>query len=202
MTIIIKADSVRVLTAKSLQSRSTLCDPMDCSPPGSSVHGVLQTRILEWTTCPLPGDLPNPGIKPESFPSPVLAGSFFITRATWEATADSHFVGNKPTQQCQAIILQLKIHTHTHTHTDWLYSKKGFKCFNWKRAFNPHNDSSRWGVFWVIPIFQMRKLRFSEVRSVIHGHVAETWWSQLSSSDWLLPEAKLVTAIWWHSMLI
>ena len=73
MTIIIKADSVRVLTAKSLQSRSTLCDPMDCSPPGSSVHGVLQTRILEWTTCPLPGDLPNPGIKPESLPSPVLA---------------------------------------------------------------------------------------------------------------------------------
>ena len=33
---------------KSLQSRPTLCDPMDCSPPGSSVHGTLQTRILEW----------------------------------------------------------------------------------------------------------------------------------------------------------
>ena len=30
------------------QSCPTLCDPMDCSPPGSSVHGVLQTRILEW----------------------------------------------------------------------------------------------------------------------------------------------------------
>ena len=26
----------------------TLCDPMDCSPPGSSVHGILQARILEW----------------------------------------------------------------------------------------------------------------------------------------------------------
>ena len=118
MTIIIKTDSVRVLTAKSLQSRSTLCDPMDCSPPCSSVHGVLQTRILEWTTCPLPGDLPNPGIKPESLPSPGLAGSFFITRAPWEATADSHFVGKKPTQQRLAIILQLKYtHTHTHTHT-------------------------------------------------------------------------------------
>ena len=34
--------------AKSLQSCSTLCDPMDCSPPGSSVHAVLQARILEW----------------------------------------------------------------------------------------------------------------------------------------------------------
>ena len=34
--------------AKSLQSRPTLCDPMDSSPPGSSVHGILQARILEW----------------------------------------------------------------------------------------------------------------------------------------------------------
>ena len=30
------------------QSRLTLCDPMDCSPPGSSVHGISQARILEW----------------------------------------------------------------------------------------------------------------------------------------------------------
>ena len=30
------------------QSYWTLCDPMDCSPPGSPVHGILQARILEW----------------------------------------------------------------------------------------------------------------------------------------------------------
>ena len=30
------------------QSCPTLCDPVDCSPPGSSVHGILQARILEW----------------------------------------------------------------------------------------------------------------------------------------------------------
>ena len=35
-------------TTKSLQSCLTLCDPMDCSPPGFSIHGILQTRILEW----------------------------------------------------------------------------------------------------------------------------------------------------------
>ena len=34
--------------ARSLQSRPTHCDPMDCSPPCSSVHGILQARILEW----------------------------------------------------------------------------------------------------------------------------------------------------------
>ena len=34
--------------AKSLQSCSTLCDPIDGSPPGSPVHGILQARALEW----------------------------------------------------------------------------------------------------------------------------------------------------------
>ena len=38
--------------AKSLQSCPTLSDPMDCSPPGSSVHGILQARILEWIAMP------------------------------------------------------------------------------------------------------------------------------------------------------
>ena len=49
--------------AKLLQSCLTLCDPMDCSPPGSSVHGILQTRILEWVAMLSPGDLPDPGIE-------------------------------------------------------------------------------------------------------------------------------------------
>ena len=39
---------------------------MDCNPPGSSVHGTLQARILEWVAMPPPGDLPDPGIKPGS----------------------------------------------------------------------------------------------------------------------------------------
>ena len=38
--------------AKLLQLYPTLCDPMDCSPPGSSVHGILQARILEWVAMP------------------------------------------------------------------------------------------------------------------------------------------------------
>ena len=50
----------------------TLCDPMNCSPPGSSVHGILQARILEWVTISLhqftssPGDLPDRGTEPRS----------------------------------------------------------------------------------------------------------------------------------------
>ena len=73
--------------AKLLQSCLTLCDPMDCSLPGSSDHGILQTRILEWAArCP-PEDLPNSGIKPMSLTSPAMAGGSFITSATWEAQA-------------------------------------------------------------------------------------------------------------------
>ena len=71
--------------AKSLQSCRILCDPMDCSQAASSVHGILQARILEWVPCPLSGDLPDPGIKPQSLMSPALAGGFFTTSATWEA---------------------------------------------------------------------------------------------------------------------
>ena len=48
------------------QSCLTLCDPMDCSLPGSSVHGILQTRILEWAAISFPGDLPDPGTEPRS----------------------------------------------------------------------------------------------------------------------------------------
>jgi len=49
------------------------------NPPGSSVHGILQATILEWVVMPLPGDLPDPGIKPASLISPALAGVFFTT---------------------------------------------------------------------------------------------------------------------------
>ena len=44
----------------------TLCDPMDCSPPGSSVHGIFQARMLEWVPFPSPGDTSKPGIEPRS----------------------------------------------------------------------------------------------------------------------------------------
>ena len=68
-----------------LQPCPTLCDPMDCSPSQSSVHGIFQTRILEWVACPSPGDLPDPGIEPASLMSPSLTGRFFTTSTTWEA---------------------------------------------------------------------------------------------------------------------
>ena len=71
--------------AQSLQSCPTLCSPMDCSLPGSSVHGIFQEEY--WSGLPFPPlkNLPNPGIKPTSLVSPALAGGFFTTSASWEA---------------------------------------------------------------------------------------------------------------------
>ena len=56
------------------QSGLTLCDPMNCSPLGSSVPGILQARILEWQPSPSPGNPPNLGIEPRS--SGLQADSF------------------------------------------------------------------------------------------------------------------------------
>ena len=68
--------------AQSLQSCLALCESMECSLPGSSVHEILQVSGLPF---PSPGDLPDPGIKPASLMSPALAGGFFTTSTTWEA---------------------------------------------------------------------------------------------------------------------
>ena len=52
--------------------------------PGSSVHGILQARILEWVAISYFRGLPDPGIEPAALVSLALAGRFFTT-STWEA---------------------------------------------------------------------------------------------------------------------
>ena len=53
----------------------TLCNPVDSSPPSSSIHGILQARILEWVVISSSRDLPTPGIEPVCPASPALAGN-------------------------------------------------------------------------------------------------------------------------------
>ena len=62
------------------QSCPTLCNPMDCSPADSAVHGILQERIMEWVAFPTPGDVPNPGIEPGSPALPAVSLPFWATR--------------------------------------------------------------------------------------------------------------------------
>ena len=59
-----------------VQSCLTLCDPMDCSPPSSSIHGTFQARILEWVAISSSRGPSDPGIKPTT---PALVGQCFTT---------------------------------------------------------------------------------------------------------------------------
>ena len=73
-----------VLHAKSLQSCPTLCNPMDYSLPGSTIHGILQERILELIAMPFSRWSSQPWLKPMSLMSWAMAGGFLTTSATWQ----------------------------------------------------------------------------------------------------------------------
>ena len=79
-----------------------LCHPMDCRPPGFSLHGILQARILEWEPCLPPGDLLDQGIKPTALMFSALASGFFFftTSMTWEARWNGSVQFSSATQSC------------------------------------------------------------------------------------------------------
>ena len=76
------------------QSCPTLCDPMDCSPPGSSVTKF--SRQEYWSGLPFPpsGDLPDPGTEPKSLASPALAAGFFTTAPPGKPHSDKYMYMN------------------------------------------------------------------------------------------------------------
>ena len=63
----------------------TLCDPVTAARQPPLSMGFSKQEYWSGLPFPIPGDLPNPGIKPMSLSSPALAGGFFTTSATWEA---------------------------------------------------------------------------------------------------------------------
>ena len=67
---ILRADALTLVPLerkkKAIQSCPTFCDLLDCSLPGSSIHGIFQARNWSGLLFPFPGDLPDPGIEPRS----------------------------------------------------------------------------------------------------------------------------------------
>ena len=83
LRIFVSVNEVKVLVP---QLCLTLCDPMDCSPPSSSVHGILQARIVEWVAMPLSRGSSWPTDQTAiSYTWPASAGGFFTTSTTQEA---------------------------------------------------------------------------------------------------------------------
>ena len=70
------------MRAKLPQSCLILCHSVDCDPPGSSVHGISQARILELVAMPFSRDSSDSELEPES---PALASRVFTTSTTREA---------------------------------------------------------------------------------------------------------------------
>ena len=117
--------------ANSLQSCPALCDAMDYSSPGSSVHGIFQARILEWAAVPPPGDPSTPRNESTSLMSPASAGGFFTTSAPCKA-----FLLHTPAINISehALLLSLNLFIHLfiiklNTHTTILIEHVHFKTF-------------------------------------------------------------------------
>ena len=68
-----------------LQLCPTLCNPMDCSPPASSIHGIAQAITLEWIATPISRGSSLPRDQTDISYRSCIAGRFFTFSATWEA---------------------------------------------------------------------------------------------------------------------
>ena len=100
-----------VLHAKSMQPRLTLCDPMDYSPPGSSVYGILQAGILEWVAMP--------SYKGSSLPRDWTTSLVLLY---WQADSLLSAPSGMPLTPTHRPIL---IHTHIYIMKHYCHKKKG-----------------------------------------------------------------------------
>ena len=89
--------SSQCMPPKSLHLCPTLCDPIDCILPGSSVHGILQARILEWVAMPSSKGSSQPRDWTRVSYVSCIAGGFFTTSATQEALSSQggHLSGHR-----------------------------------------------------------------------------------------------------------
>ena len=112
--------SVVVVVVVVAQSCPTLCNPMDCSPPGSSVHGILLARILEWVATPFSRGSSQPRDQAQVS---YIAGKVFTICATREVSYLSHVHKLYTTQHCINIslyIIFIKLLTCSHNFKTFL----------------------------------------------------------------------------------
>ena len=132
-----QSSRMRVLKHSVGLSCPTLCNPMDCTPPGSSVHGILQARILEWVAMPSSRGFSRPRIKPMFLVSPALANGFVTTSTTWEAPLSFLEVRKLRLKEIRSLA----------------WSHKLIKCQNYHRiyiAISFFHNPSFWTLFLAI----------------------------------------------------
>ena len=168
------------LVAKSCHS----CDPMDCRPPGSSVHGIFQAGILSGLPFPPPGDLPNPGIEPrspalqaDSLPT-ELWGKFKSLDSPWNFPGQNTGVGSHslfqgifPTQgsnpgfpHCRQILYQL---SHQESPKDREHSRKRIQYWL--------NVDAALGKKLKLPGFRFLSIKWETLYSINFGNFPRIW---------------------------
>ena len=115
-----------------------LCDPMDCSLPGSSVHGILQARILEWVAMPSSRGSSQPRDRTQVF---YTAGRFFTTEPP-----------EKPNTCVCDTWQQWPPNDHEYTHTQILAAKyylslRGSKL-HWTDGWSQESTKCAWNILF------------------------------------------------------
>ena len=135
--------------AKSLQLCLILCNPMDYSLLGSSVHRILQERIVEFVAMISPGDLPDPVIEPASLMSLALAGGFFIIGAMLEALDDMrcHLLFTEPKNYGSHIFQSVYKYNVANCFTKDRYKNISYPMCSF--AMSPgHSLNKRWSLYF------------------------------------------------------
>ena len=114
---------VSVYACMCAQSCPTLCDPMDCSPPGSSFHGIFQARVLEWAAISSSRGTSQPWYQTHFS---CIAGRFFTTELpgkSFESQRGEQLIivliahetnlPHSPSVRCLFSVLLCTPHTHT-----------------------------------------------------------------------------------------
>ena len=123
------------------QSCLTLCDPMDCSPPGSSVCGILQARILEWVAMSSSRGSPQPKDQTQV---PCIAGGFFAVWATREALGSLSYL-----QPFIIVFVFICLLVCLFVCFGLLLARVSFCGLQWSSASSPSYHESSYSVFSV-----------------------------------------------------
>ena len=116
---------------------------MDCSPQGSSVHGIFHARNWNGLPFPPPGDLPNPEIEPTSPVFPALAGKFFITEPPRKPQLPKESE-SKVAQSCPTLCDPMDCSlSGSSVHGDFPVKSAGVDCHFLLQGIFPTQESNR-----------------------------------------------------------
>ena len=138
-------------------------DPMDCSPPGTSVHGVSQARVLEWAAISFSRDLLHPGIELKPPASPALVGRFFTTEPPGKSTLIVFYSLQKEgteIQSCYKPCLPQQAHGHPKW-SNWAFVNTSVLNLS---AYSSESDYK-----------QTVSPEFKSINSSTTDHLEETW---------------------------